>query len=61
MKGSLTESVLNAGEGLELALKLASVFRWDIDFHSESVGGDTCRVLFERRYADDRPSGTVVY
>ncbi len=57
MKGSLTESVLNAGEGLELALKLAGVFRWDIDFHSESVGGDTCRVLFERRYADDRPSG----
>ena len=57
MKGSLTESVLNAGESLELALKLAGVFRWDIDFHSESVVGDTCRVLFERRYADDRPSG----
>lgn len=57
MKGSLTESLLSAGEGLELALKLANVFRWDIDFHSESAKGDTCRVLFERRYADDRPSG----
>jgi murein DD-endopeptidase MepM/ murein hydrolase activator NlpD len=57
MKGSLTESLLSAGENLELALKLANVFRWDIDFHSESVKGDSCRVLFERRYADDRPSG----
>lgn len=55
--GDLTESVLNAGEGVELALKLSSVFRWDIDFRSESIRGDVCRVLFERRYADDRPSG----
>lgn len=55
--GDLTESVLNAGEGVELALKLSSVFRWDIDFRSESMRGDVCRVLFERRYADDRPSG----
>jgi murein DD-endopeptidase MepM/ murein hydrolase activator NlpD len=36
---------------------LISVFQWDIDFESESVRGDTCKVLFERRYADDRPSG----
>ncbi len=55
--GDLTESVLNAGEGVELALKLSSVFRWDIDFRSESMRGDVCKVLFERRYADDRPSG----
>ncbi len=55
--GDLTESVLNAGEGVELALKLSSVFRWDIDFRSESMRGDVCSVLFERRYADDRPSG----
>ena len=55
--GDLTESVLNAGEGVELALKLGSVFRWDIDFRSESMRGDVCKVLFERRYADDRPSG----
>jgi murein DD-endopeptidase MepM/ murein hydrolase activator NlpD len=40
-----------------LALKLLNVFRWDIDFQSESMSGDICKVLFERRYADDRPSG----
>ncbi|MFH0959047.1 MAG: M23 family metallopeptidase, partial [Pseudomonadota bacterium] len=57
MNGGLSESITNAGEGIELALKLANVFKWDIDFHSESSKGDTLRVLFERRYADDRPSG----
>lgn len=57
ISGTLTESVLNTGEGSELALKLSNLFRWDIDFQSESFKGDVCKVLFERRYADDRPSG----
>jgi len=57
LRGSLHESIINAGEGTELALKLLNVFRWDIDFQSESMSGDICKVLFERRYADDRPSG----
>lgn len=57
VRGSLTESVLNAGEGMELARELSHVFRWDIDFQSESRRGDICKVLFERRYADDLPSG----
>ncbi len=55
--GNLTESLLKTGEGMELALKLTNVFRWDIDFQSESMRGDVCKILFERRYADDRPSG----
>jgi len=57
LTSSLIESILQAGETMELALRLTSVFRWDIDFQSETVKGDICRVLFERRYADDRPSG----
>ncbi len=57
LHGDVTESLLNAGEGVELALKLTTVFRWDIDFRSESMRGDMCKILFERRYADDRPSG----
>ncbi len=56
-RGSLTESLLNMGEGPELAAKLLNVFRWDIDFQSETYHGDTCKILFERRYADDKPSG----
>lgn len=57
IENTLGDSVLKAGEGTELAGKLNKVFRWDIDFQSESVKGDTCKVLVERRYADDRPSG----
>ncbi len=57
LTSSLIESILQAGETMEMALRLTSVFRWDIDFQSETVKGDTCKVLFERRYADDRPSG----
>ena len=57
VKGTLSQSVLKAGEGMGLVAKLITVFQWDIDFESESVRGDTCKVLFERRYADDRPSG----
>lgn len=57
MKGNLTESVMHAGEGAELAREIHAVFKWDIDFQSESVRGDMCKVVFERKYADDRPSG----
>ncbi len=57
VENSLIESLLNQGEGQELALKLTNVFRWDIDFQSESQSGDVCKIRFERRYADDRPSG----
>lgn len=57
IKGSLAQSLMNIGESSELVQKLQNVFRWDIDFQSEAKRGDTCKILFERRYADDRPSG----
>ena len=55
--GTLMKTVLNAGESKELARELNNVFKWDIDFHADSLRGDVCTVLFERRYFDDRPSG----
>ncbi|MCL4540301.1 MAG: M23 family metallopeptidase, partial [Bacteroidetes bacterium] len=57
LRGDLEKSLVSVGEGKELASKLAKVFKWDINFQSEAVWGDTCKVLFQRRYADDRPSG----
>jgi len=57
LRGDLEKSLASVGEGKDLASKLANVFRWDINFQSEAAWGDTCKVLFERRYADDRPSG----
>ncbi len=55
--GTLEQSLKRIGEGRELASKLHHVFEYDIDFERESMRGDTCRVLFQRKYADDRPSG----
>jgi murein DD-endopeptidase MepM/ murein hydrolase activator NlpD len=57
LDGTLEKSLMKIGEGAELARKLFDVFRWDIDFQAECVRGDTCKILFERRYADDRTSG----
>ncbi|MFH0821140.1 MAG: peptidoglycan DD-metalloendopeptidase family protein [Pseudomonadota bacterium] len=57
VNGNMVQSILNAGEGADLAHKVTNVFRWDIDFQAESQKGDVCKVLFRRRYADDRPSG----
>lgn len=57
VRGNLVNSLLSIGEGTELARELSKVFRWDIDFEREPRRGDVCRILFERRYADDRPSG----
>jgi len=57
LQGSLEETLRRLGEGLELASQLINVFRFDINFRSDVVKGDVCRVLFERRFADDRPSG----
>ena len=57
LDGTLEKSLMKIGQGADLARKLFEVFRWDIDFQAECVRGDTCKILFERRYADDRPSG----
>jgi murein DD-endopeptidase MepM/ murein hydrolase activator NlpD len=63
VRDSLQQAVLDAGEGRGLVVKLNDAFRYDIDFSSESRRGDTCKVVFERRYADDRPSdyGDLLY
>jgi murein DD-endopeptidase MepM/ murein hydrolase activator NlpD len=57
VSGTLMKTVLDAGESKELARELHNVFKWDIDFQSDSMRGDVCTLLFERRYFDDRPSG----
>jgi len=55
--GTLEQSLRRVGEGGDLPSKLAKVFQYDIDFERESSRGDTCKILFQRKYADDRPSG----
>lgn len=47
--GSLFEGVIDAGEKPELAILLADIFGWDLDFHSDPRRGDTFRVAVEKK------------
>ena len=47
--GSLFEAVINAGEKPELAMRLAQIFGWDLDFYTDPRPGDTFRVVVEKR------------
>src|SRR5580704_4432506 len=38
--GSLFEAVINAGEKPELAMRLAQIFGWDLDFYTDPRPGD---------------------
>src|ERR1700730_1127325 len=47
--GSLFEAVINAGEKPELAMRLAQIFGWDLDFYTDPRPGDTFRVVIEKK------------
>jgi murein DD-endopeptidase MepM/ murein hydrolase activator NlpD len=51
---SLFNAVKDAGERSELAMGLAEIFGWDIDFYTDPREGDTFRVVVEKR---SYPSG----
>jgi murein DD-endopeptidase MepM/ murein hydrolase activator NlpD len=57
INGSLFEGVMDAGETPELAMRLADIFRWDLDFYTDPRPGDTFRVVMEKReYANGQPA-----
>lgn len=47
---SLFSSVVELGESPELALRLAEIFAWEIDFSSDLRDGDQYRLLVEKQY-----------
>jgi len=47
--GSLFEAVIDAGEKPELAMRLAEIFGWDLDFYTDPRPGDTFRVVVEKK------------
>jgi len=49
VRGSLFEAVINAGEKPELAMRLAQIFGWDLDFYTDPRPGDTFRVVVEKK------------
>ncbi|NWG13081.1 MAG: peptidoglycan DD-metalloendopeptidase family protein [Acidobacteria bacterium] len=50
IKDSLIGAVTASGEQERLALDLAEVFMWDIDFYTDPQPGDTYRLLVEKKY-----------
>ncbi len=50
---NLHEAVMSLGESPQLAVDLADIFAWDIDFSRSVRFGDEIRVLYERLYRTD--------
>jgi murein DD-endopeptidase MepM/ murein hydrolase activator NlpD len=49
VRDSLFGAVLDAGEKPELAMRLADIFGWDLDFYTDPRPGDTFRVVVEKK------------
>jgi murein DD-endopeptidase MepM/ murein hydrolase activator NlpD len=49
VEDSLFNAVTDAGERPELALSLAEIFGWDIDFNTDTRPGDTFRLVVEKK------------
>jgi murein DD-endopeptidase MepM/ murein hydrolase activator NlpD len=49
IEDSLFEAVLEASEAPELALRLADIFGWDLDFYTDTRPGDTFRLAVEKK------------
>jgi murein DD-endopeptidase MepM/ murein hydrolase activator NlpD len=54
---SLFGAVTEAGEQDQLAMDLAAVFEWDIDFNTELQKGDSFRVAVQKLYLEGRLAG----
>lgn len=50
---SLYESMLECADSPQLALQLAEIFAWQIDFLTECRVGDTFKILVEKEYRGD--------
>jgi len=57
VESSLFGAVESAGGDAELAVRLAAIFQWDIDFFRDLRKGDSFVVIVDRRTVDGRPYG----
>lgn len=57
ISSSLFEAVASSNESAELAIALADIFAWDIDFIRDLQEGDAFSALVEKRYRDGQPAG----
>ncbi|MDD2320896.1 MAG: peptidoglycan DD-metalloendopeptidase family protein [Geobacteraceae bacterium] len=57
IESSLFEAVVKIGESEGLAMQLAEIFAWDIDFFQDIQPGDSFEVVLEKRYREGKPAG----
>jgi murein DD-endopeptidase MepM/ murein hydrolase activator NlpD len=57
IRSNLFEAVNEIGEGPDLALALADIFAWDVDFLQDIREGDTFQALVEKRSRDGNAAG----
>ncbi|HKW57885.1 MAG TPA: peptidoglycan DD-metalloendopeptidase family protein [Candidatus Acidoferrum sp.] len=58
LEDSLFNAVEEAGESPEIALRLAQIFGYDLDFYTDPRGGDTFKILLEKKkYANGQTAG----
>ena len=54
IQSSLFGAVSAAGEQDQLAIDLAEIFAWDVDFNTELQRGDSFRVAVEKTFVDEK-------
>jgi len=54
---NLFDAVAKIGEEAELAINLAEIFAWDIDFMHDIREGDLFRAIVEKRFLKGQPAG----
>jgi murein DD-endopeptidase MepM/ murein hydrolase activator NlpD len=57
INSSLIGAIQAAGEGIELAFMLASIYEWEIDFFHALRKGDSFRILVEKKFARGKFQG----
>ncbi len=57
VQDSLFGAVESAGEQPELAVKLAHIFGWQLDFYTDPRPGDTFEVLVQKKYLQGKLAG----
>ena len=58
VEDSLFNAVEDAGESAELALRLAQIFGYDLDFYTDPRKGDTFRIVLEKKkYSSGQTAG----
>ena len=58
LHGSLFQSVIDAGEKPELAMRIADIFAFDLDFYTDPRPGDSFRVVIEKKFMSDGEPAT---